>query len=277
MPITSLEDSFETLTKAEWDRYLLFEGFNGLRINPEIFVSESRGEFYNCNKFKMRELIDDYNDELFSLKVSYCLCKHYFDKGIPDEPYLGEMDNGLGTKYYPNFQDEHWMRRYWFCYFADVFYLKFSSLWDAFYYVLAHCYNIDEKHQNGHNDKVLKKIKLKNANIYQIIHDFRKDQTTIESNKYRNYASHGSSTGAAHDKVKIVKHESYSFPVIDCEGNSAKNSNMERLTVTRKAVEYIYGYGDSVSSLEIVENIIKYTYNAAKAIGSAVEILQESY
>lgn len=69
----------------------------------------------------LMEEIDELNNKVGSVKVSYALCRHYYDKGIPDKPYyISPGKDGQSVQYFPNFKNKHWMRLYWFNHFADM-------------------------------------------------------------------------------------------------------------------------------------------------------------
>ena len=51
----------------------------------------------------LMEEIDELNNKVGSVKVSYALCRHYYDKGIPDKPYyISPGKDGQSVQYlYP--------------------------------------------------------------------------------------------------------------------------------------------------------------------------------
>ena len=255
MSIISLEDSFETLTKKEWDDYITYKGFSGLNINLSFFTSSKLQDIVHSNKFVIEELVHNFRDELFSLKVSYALCRHYFSKGIPDDKVIGvDIDDEDSTRIFPNFNDEHWMRRYWFCYFADVTYSKLTSLLDSLYYILANHYFIEEKRDSRHNNRVLNKIKIKDGEMYNVISSFQESEEFKEAKRNRNY-THGSSVGNAHDRVKITRNVKRNFPELDSENNILFDDDGKIKTIERPATEISFGIGDYISSNLIMNNI----------------------
>lgn len=95
----------------------------------------------------LMEEIDELNNKVGSVKVSYALCRHYYDKGIPDKPYyISPGKDGQSVQYFPNFKNKHWMRLYWFNHFADAAYMKLFSVWDSVTEILDTFYgmNIDK-------------------------------------------------------------------------------------------------------------------------------------
>lgn len=123
------ENSFELLSQEEWNQYLSEEKIDSIMVDKGVFAKFS-------DKIMMypilMEEIDELNNKVGSIKVSYALCRHYYDKGIPDKPYyISPGKDGQSVQYFPNFKNEHWMRLYWFNHFADAAYMKLFSVWDT--------------------------------------------------------------------------------------------------------------------------------------------------
>lgn len=123
------ESSFELLTQEEWNQYLGEEKIDSIMIDKSIFDKFS--DRIMMHPILMEE-ISALNNKVGSIKVSYALCRHYYDKGIPDNPYyISPGKEGQSVQYFPNFESEHWMRLYWFNHFADAAYMKLFSVWDC--------------------------------------------------------------------------------------------------------------------------------------------------
>lgn len=60
-----------------------------------------------------------------------------------EDMFIKEGALGESVQYFPEFKEEHWMRKYWFNYFADTFYLKMSAVGDSIIEI------INEKYQFG--------------------------------------------------------------------------------------------------------------------------------
>ena len=119
-----IEDSFELLSQEEWDNYLGTHLFDKLLIHNGQ-INKSSDIFGIFSLIKLDEILVEHNNKVGSLNVTYALCRHYFDKGIPDDPwYISPGKDGHSIQYFPLFQDEHWMRLSWFNFFSDAYYLK---------------------------------------------------------------------------------------------------------------------------------------------------------
>ena len=114
--IIDVGSSFELLSSEEWEQYLSVTLFDKMLIEMEKFLSYQDRIFLYP---RLEEAIKGHNNKVGDLKITYALCRHYFDKGIPDEPwYISPGKEGQSVQYVPNFEEEHWMRRYWFNHFA---------------------------------------------------------------------------------------------------------------------------------------------------------------
>lgn len=68
------ENSFELLSKEEWNQYLSEEKIDSIMVDKGVFAKFS-------DKIMMypilMEEIDELNNKVGSIKVSYALCRHY--------------------------------------------------------------------------------------------------------------------------------------------------------------------------------------------------------
>ena len=101
MPEIRIEGSFELLSQEEWDKYFGTQLFDAMRIDPLIF-DVSGDTFHDIAHPRLYELIKEHNNKVGSLAITYCLCRHYFDKGIPDDPWFKSPgDKGESIQYMP--------------------------------------------------------------------------------------------------------------------------------------------------------------------------------
>lgn len=186
-----IEGSFELLTQDEWDRYLGVDLFNEMRQDPARFGVSMEG-MPDFDHPKLAEMIQQHNNKVGSLAITYALARHYFDKGIPDDPwYISPGKEGQSIQYFPEFQDEHWMRRYWFNYFSDTFYLKISSVWDSIVEILNHYYKLDYPNDLRLRSKVFDWLKQNVNDVVLVFAGILQDQVYKDAQFYRTLAAHG--------------------------------------------------------------------------------------
>ncbi len=179
------ENSFELLSQEEWNQYLSEEKIDYIMVDKGVFAKFS-------DKIMMypilMEEIDELNNKVGSIKVSYALCRHYYDKGIPDKPYyISPGKDGQSVQYFPNFKNEHWMRLYWFNHFADAAYMKLFSVWDSVTEILDTFYGMNIDKNMRFKFRVMDELKQKDNSIWSFLkNDVLNSALYQEAEKYRN-------------------------------------------------------------------------------------------
>lgn len=114
-----------------------------MRID-EATLGVSSDIFQNIGRPLLHGLITEHNNKVGNLHITYALCMHYYDRGIPDDPwYISPGKEGQSIQYFPEFKEEHYMRLFWFGYYADVFYLRLATIWDSLIEIINHYYGLD--------------------------------------------------------------------------------------------------------------------------------------
>lgn len=205
--------SFELLSTEEWEEYLGATLFDKMVIDMKKFSSYQEHIFLYP---RLEEAIKGHNNKVGDLKITYALCRHYFDKGIPDEPwYISPGKEGQSIQYVPNFEEEHWMRRYWFNHFAENLYLKFFSIWDDVMEILNIFFEIDESIQDYRfRANVMKKLKEIQPDIHTYMFGILKEETYIEANKFRTCFVHGYAPSTVTNGFLLEKNKTVSVPIL---------------------------------------------------------------
>ena len=164
---------------------------------------------------RLNELIKEHNNKVGSLRMTYAVCRHYYDKGIPDDPWhISSGENGESVQYFPKFKEEHWMRKYWFNFFADAFYLKISSVWDSIIEIINEKYDYGYQQDLRFRANVLKKLKDDNKDLLDLFTSIQADSLYIEAQKYRTAAAHGTSAGDVSNTVTSCKDVTIEVPEV---------------------------------------------------------------
>lgn len=264
--VVRFEDSFETLSQKEWNKYFSTKIFDDMIIE-ENSSSVSHDPLEKINKLKQCEVIKDHNNKVGMLKITYALCRHYFDKGIPDEPYyISPGKAGQSVEYFPKFNEEHWMRKYWFNYFADVFYLKISALWDSVYEIIDEFYQYGIKRCIDFKTKVLEKIKIDNPNLHKLLKEICDNKLYKDGQKYRIAAAHGTSIGEVKDPIKVQHNVETEIP--DTIDGKIAMKKVNAQTVIK------IGVGDYVNVSTIMKHIEDYSIFVGGKIQEIIALLQ---
>lgn len=268
--VVRVENSFEALSQEEWDKYLTMDLFNDMYIK-ETPLSSLGDLIKNFDTIKLQELIRAHNNKVGMLKITYALCRHYFDKGIPDEQwYISPGKNGKSTENFPEFTEEHWMRKYWFNYFADIFYLKISSLWDSIYEIINEYYHYGVISSSNFNWRVLEKLQTTNKFLlHELLKGIHDNQIYKDGNKYRIAAAHGTSIGEITDTVKESQNVLVEIPK---DVNDDGKVIMEKVKVDKTIT---LGVGNYVTTSTIMKHIEKYSKYSGEKIQEIINILFE--
>lgn len=248
--------TFELLTHEEWSTYLSTNIFNKMIISPEVMGCSTS---INFSQPKLPELIFQHNNKVGTLIVTYALCKHYFDKGIPDEPwYVSPGLNGTSIQYMPLFKDEHWMRRYWFSYFSDMIYLKISSIWDSVIEIINHYYGLDYPVDLRLRKNVLKWLKINAPDIEELFIKIINDDIYKKATKFRNSAAHGTSPSEVTSGIQ-VKSEIIETEETDRDGRVILDENGKAIIKRKRKRHITVGVGEYTLVSTIMSNIEEYS------------------
>lgn len=238
MPEVRIENSFELLTQDEWDEYLSTSLFDSMRLDPTGF-NVTGDVLHDLSYPRLFELIEEHNNKVGSLVITYALCRHYFDRGIPDEPWFASPgSNGESIQYMPLFKEEHWMRRYWFNYFSDTFYLKIFSVWDSVIDIINDFYDLDYPSDLRLRSAVLKWLKRNQPSIHTVFDAMLSDDRYSDAQKYRTLAAHGTSPSSVTNTVSRQKNVMTEVPITDENGMMVMKPIKAALVVSVSAGEY---------------------------------------
>lgn len=208
----------------------------------------------------LMEEIDELNNKVGSIKVSYALCRHYYDKGIPDKPYyISPGKDGQSVQYFPNFKNEHWMRLYWFNHFADAAYMKLFSVWDSVTGILDTFYGMNIDKNMRFKFRVMDELKQKDNTIWSFLkNDVLNSALYQEAEKYRNSFAHYTGPSTVSNNYIIQKDKEVEFPKMQDDGTIKM--------IKKKATVLSYRVGDYTFVDDIISNILDFSEFTGKKI-----------
>ena len=265
-----IEDSLELLSQEEWNKYFSVTLFDEMKIDESSF-GISPDVFQNIDKPLLHELIMLHNNKVGNLHITYALCMHYFDKGIPDDPwYISPGKNGTSIQYYPEFEEKHYMRLFWFGYFADAYYLRIQAIWDSIVEILNHYYGLDYEADLRLRSKVLKWLKDNKSEISNEFQAIMNEAIYKEAQEYRTKAAHGTSPSMIQNIMKIEKNVETEVPDIDKNGRVKVDENgcvVYKKIIATKRISLTAGDYTSVTTLKAnMENYALFTGQKIKKI-----------
>ncbi len=268
----NFEDSFESLSQEEWSRYLGSDLFDEMSLDVTSFnVNSNRLNLREVGTLCLEDLIFEHNNKVVSLRATYALCRHYFDKGIPDDPwYISPGENGQSIQYMPKFREEHWGRQYWFNYFANTFYIRISALWDSVLEIINHYYEYDFPDGQGLRNKIFKHLQEDEPALAAIFNSIQNDALYKAAQKYRIEAAHGTSAGIIHNGVK-VQHDTYAeIPVTDEYGKVITIDGKVKMKTVPASTKVSFGAGEYINTETIMNNIEEYSKYTGRKIQEMV-------
>lgn len=257
-----IKGTFEAPTADEWDNLLGLPDFELMRIPEASFVSLKDHIFLYP---RLEELIKGHNNKVGNIEITYVLCKHYYDKGIPDDRwYTSPGSNGESVQYDPDFSTEHFMRRYWFNHFASTIYIKLFSLWDDTIELVNMYYGLDNPVDLRLRSSVIKWLKDNKQPVFALFDSVKDEPLYIEANKYRTAFVHGIAPSEVSGCYSLQKDTKTTIPFVD-ENKHITYREVEHATVLSATVG---DYTPTSIVLKNIEEFTKYTGNKIQELVS---------
>lgn len=260
-----IEESFELLSQQEWDDFLAVNYFDNMIIDGSKFgiIDDFIG---SIGKPKLPEIIQQHNNKIGDCKITYCFCRHYYDRGIPDDPwYSSPGENGESIQYFPYFKKEHWMRKYWFTYFSDTYYLKMSAVWDSVIEIINEYYGYAFVQDLRFRNNVFKKLKIDNLALLDVFDKIQSDQLYMDAQKYRTAAA-GTSAGEITNTVS-TKHD------VMTQVTEVKDGKLSYKTVKAKTVVAVSA-GEYTNAGTIMTNMEEYAKFSGTKLKEIVKFME---
>lgn len=244
-----IENTFGVPTQDEWDKYLDAPLFKDLLIDEGQFTVAQDIVSEMVFDQSIRNYIRQHNNKVGTLRVSYVLCRHYFDQNIPDDPWFASPGkDGQSIQYMPKFQPEDWLKRYWFSYFSEAMYYKIFSIWDSVIGFINEYYQMEHEEDLRFRGKVMKTLKARRKDIAEFLSEILEDPIYKEANKYRTRIVHGTTPNDVSSGVSIKRN--IDTEIIDRVSNGA----FEKKKV-KASFQLSYGVGKYTKTKEIMDNL----------------------
>jgi hypothetical protein len=195
-----LKDQLWTLgfTEEEY-RIIMTKNLPYLKSDPTPFPDE-------CKRY-----FDDWQlqicERLGNIRLTYILCMHYFNKGIPDDTYCDTSGkDGFYAKYFPDFKDGDWLYLYMFHYYVRYLYYQIFTVIDVTYHLINIYYQMKVDQGIGVEYEVVKQLKVKNEDLYTYITNIYKDDIYKKSKIFRNIFIHRHSQGTNSPSVVMEEY-----------------------------------------------------------------------
>lgn len=165
------------------------EAFDKLNL-----IEEAGKKSYGINSedikaMKLSFWINEYNNKAFDLVNNYILMKHYYDKGIPDGEWYIEESHGR-YRFFPHLEEKHDAYKYWFDFYMDGYYMRFSTLIDTICHLINIKYDLRIESAPRFRQDIMGKLKSEDDALFRALMGFMKDKTYKQVEAYRNDLTH---------------------------------------------------------------------------------------
>ena len=263
-----IDNTFELLSQEEWDKYLDSHLFKKMYIDPNSFSVAQDFMSEIVFERQIRNYIRQHNNKVGTLNVSYALCRHYFDKGIPDDPwFISPGEHGESIQYMPKFKPKDWLVRYWFSYFSEAVYFKLFSIWDSVVGLLNEFYQMGHEEDLRFRSEVMKTLKSQRNDIYQYMIDILNEPLYKEANMYRTRIIHGTTPNDVSSGLRIKRNVDTEVYDFDNDGKITKKKVKASLQITDSVGEY-------TNTRTIMDNIEKFSIFSGEKISKIVDMIK---
>lgn len=262
-----IKTSFELPNDNDWN-YLENKSINDIRIDISDFKDyKDRFLLYP----RLEDCILGFNNKVGSLSVTYVLCRHYYDLGIPDEPwYISPSKDGeQSVEYLPYFTSEHYPRLFWFNHFSSSLYVEVFSIWDSFIEIVNIFYDINSRADLRQRKAIIEWLKANKEDVYKIFSELKNNPIYKKANDYRTKFVHGIGPSDISDRYSYKK--DIETKMLDIDGTLS-----ERKAVYKKvshANVMPVGIGKYVPVREVLEAFDQFVELTALKIKELINLM----
>jgi hypothetical protein len=131
------------------------------------------------------------------------LLTYFYNQGIPDENWRQSPGSkGASVEYFPDFEEEHFLIKEWFDFYADTDYFKMFSFWDGIGHLLNAIFGLGIPKQRvtfGHTLRILGEAQDEAAIDWN---ELVQDHTYKQGRRLRNDIAHNFLPGSVGMSVK---------------------------------------------------------------------------
>jgi hypothetical protein len=193
-------------------------------------------------KFELSYWINEFNNKAFDLINNYIILMHYYNKGIPDTEWVLPREKG-GVKYFPHFEEKHHHIIYWFGFYMDSYYTRFSSLIDSIYHIINVKYFLGVEPTLGFKGKVSTALKTQDEDLYSYLNEIRGNDTYKAVEHFRNDITHNFRPNQIDSGIKCIRKKGV-FSVSGGVGNYTTTT--EFVVNIEESIDLLAGIIDSI-------------------------------
>lgn len=192
-------DILDVLSKEELQKHSSSNLFADYNLDISMFKTNS-SVIDMFRRYHLEEMLYHHNNSVKVLRITYAFCRHYYDAGIDDAScYKCE------TKYKSSDKssDDNRQNRFWFCYFAEIYYLKMYAIMEYFLKIMNESLKISKESDGDFKCDFLKKLSQERSDLNRIIQHYYQDDIARQAKDCRHSIAHSIFIGHAHDMTVI--------------------------------------------------------------------------
>ena len=263
-----ITDVFESPTQDEWDRYLSSHIFDKMLIDTSYITCSK--DITSIIAFELiKSDIQAHNNMIGSIKISYCLSKHYFNKGIPDDEwFISPGHDGSSVEYMPHFSPDDYLTRYWFSFYTENLYGKLFTSLDSLYHIVNDYYELQVPKKFGYIKNILSKIENTHSELYAILSSVKDNPIYNKASEYRNDIIHGISPSEVKNEIVIKRNVEAEEMKADDTGLISPQKKLARLVISGRI-------GDYVTTKELMNAVDKLIEYLGDVISESINIISK--
>lgn len=116
---------------------------------------------------------------------------NYYNLGIPDkEWFISPGRNGESVEYFPHFDSNHFHYLYWFGFYMDSYYSRYSGILDTIYHLINIKYDFNVESALGFRKEILKQLKTRDKELFEFLDSIKTNNVYLRVNEFRNNITH---------------------------------------------------------------------------------------
>jgi hypothetical protein len=178
-------------------------------------------------QIQVMEMITHLNNRIVQVNLSYAYVMYYFNRGIPDEVWFTQNDEG-STKFFPQLKNEHWTNKIHFEHHTDSLFQRVFTILDLLAHILYLRFSLVRNVRNGRVEDIsfnraVWKLEEKESELHERLLQIKKSPRFKEATKIRNEIIHNQPPYRVHTRYQtydgVTTTQTYYMTSAKLQGN----------------------------------------------------------
>lgn len=194
-----MEYQNEFPSSAQWRAIFEASAFPGLlNLVRQPSSSSVNSTLPEIESFATGVTLSRLDTELYNRVVdvakSYVFVKYYHSLGIPDDRwFISPGRKGESVEYFPDFDENHFIIKGWFDYYADTFYQKLFATWSIVGHTLNQAFSLGLKAKGIEFEPAVKQLGPNESELKVVLASVLEDSAFVKARELRNDITHNES------------------------------------------------------------------------------------